>query len=124
MAKFRIITRTEITTSFSAVSLNEYEVDGTTDKEQVITEFLKPENFKHEDFHSVIRHDTENVNGYLGHALNLEQITLADFKKFGKAETMAFFDAALPKKPATQGEKDERHLLDKLVALIERQDSG
>lgn len=123
MTDFRILTRSETNSIYSTFSINEYEVDTGPDKEQIIKDFLKPENFKHEDFHKIIRHNEDASRNFLGHALNLEQITLSDFKKFNKNEALDFFDKDFKSTASTITREDKR-LQVKFISTLTSVDSN
>lgn len=123
MTTFQILARTEITSNYSIVSINEYKTANTVDKEQIVKDFIKPGNFKHEDFHSRIRLNTDPGAMYLGHALNLEQLELADFKTYTKKQAIGFLDQSLSKDSTQKAEIEERYLLDKLISVISKTES-
>lgn len=118
MTNFQILTRSETNSIYSSYSINEYDLDEPADKEQVLKDFLKAENFKHEDFHKIIRLNNDPGRNFLGHALNLEQIEVADFKKFTKKELLAFFRETLkPAVPAAALREEER-LQAKFISML------
>lgn len=118
MANFKLLTRSETTSTYSIFSINEYKIDAGVEQENIINDFLTPENFKHEDFHKIIRLNEDPARNFLGHALNLEQITLSDFKHFSKVEAIRFFDKQFAKNSLAANEAEDRYLLDKFIEVL------
>src|SRR5688500_6046026 len=107
---FKILTRTEMSNNYSGISINEYIPDIDADNEEIIDGFLTPDNFKHEDFHSAIRF-SKNIEGFLGHALNLDKVSHKDFKVLTKSELLEFLDKLWPKVSILHLDKLDIHLL-------------
>ena len=145
MTTFKILFRTESNGDYSGFSTNEYSAIPCDNEEQVLKDFLTPENFKHEDFHVIKRLDKYKSDGFPGHALNLRTVTLEDFRKVGKKKIVTLLDSIvkpktddatpepglpteirtiLDKKPDVTYErintqKSDRYVLDKLISVIQ-----
>ncbi len=115
MTTFKIITRTETSSDYMGYSINEYRPTPIGEHENIISAFLTPENFKHDDFHLIKRLDKNKKQGYLDHALNVKQINISDFKKFNKTQTIEFLDKEIEKKSNRENVINSRYLLDKLI---------
>ncbi|PBQ33463.1 hypothetical protein CNR22_17325 [Sphingobacteriaceae bacterium] len=123
MTSFKLLSRSETTSTYSIFSINDYQINpiaiaSEADGEKIMNDFLTPENFKHEDFHKIIRLNEDPTRNFLGHALNLEQISLSDFRKFSKNEAVHFFDRQIPKNSLVPLEQEERYLLDKFIDIL------
>lgn len=123
MTNFRIIFRTESSGEYSGFSINEYIPNPCDDVEQVISDFLTPTNFKHEDFHIIKRLEKYKDDGFLGHALNLEKVKLDDFRKLGKLKTITLLDNEIPKKSEADTISSDRYVLEKIISIIQSTDA-
>ena len=117
MTKFKIIFRTQNWGDYSGFSVNEYLVDAFVNEEQAITDFLTPENFKNEDFHLIKRLDKYKDDGFLGHALNLNKITLDDFRKISKQKVITLLDASVSKKPNTNSDDVRPNFIEQFLSV-------
>lgn len=116
MKKFELILKTEVTGEHSGYSINEYKYSHSDSKEDIINSFLTAENFKQEDFSSLVKLVPNKE--YLGHALNLENIKISDFKKYEKQKLIIFLDEIINKSSINEVILTERYLLGKLIQSI------
>ena len=112
-----MIFRTQNWGDYSGFSVNEYLVDAFVNEEQAITDFLTPENFKNEDFHLIKRLDKYKDDGFLGHALNLNKITLDDFRKISKQKVITLLDASVSKKPNTNSDDVRPNFIEQFLSV-------
>jgi hypothetical protein len=118
MINYTVLTRSEISTHYSRISHNEYICEGQGSDEELLDAFLNPEHFKHEDFHAAARHSKDAKANFLGHALNLEQIHLSDFKKMDKQQLLQFFNKPITESINPQTDREEQRLSEKFISLL------
>ena len=91
MEPLKIVSQKEVNVNTLSFSINEYQIPKIENEDTLINIFLNPLNFKHQDFHQIIREYKETEPAFLGHPFNLEKINVKDFKIFNKEQMLKFF---------------------------------